>query len=132
MNNYVTYPIRQFTRGSCIIVFGDRKYSLCYLSGSQKRYLLESAYLEGAQRIDVKTNSGKDFSLSKEQFVDWLKSGFSEPQVDPADQIQGNVCPQCGKVMRLRAARRGPNVGKQFWGCSGYPECRFTKDYSES
>jgi ATP-dependent DNA helicase RecQ len=26
--------------------------------------------------------------------------------------------------MRLRTARRGPNAGNQFWGCSGYPVCR--------
>jgi four helix bundle suffix protein len=33
-------------------------------------------------------------------------------------------CPQCGKPMRLRTARVGKHVGRSFWGCSGYPECR--------
>ena len=36
------------------------------------------------------------------------------------------VCPRCGKPMALRTARKGPNAGSQFWGCSGYPECRAT------
>jgi len=31
-------------------------------------------------------------------------------------------CPQCGKVMRRRTSARG-----EFWGCTGYPECRGTK-----
>ncbi len=34
------------------------------------------------------------------------------------------ACPDCGKLMRKRTARKGPNTGKSFWGCSGYPECR--------
>jgi four helix bundle suffix protein len=36
-------------------------------------------------------------------------------------------CPLCGKPMALRTARKGPNAGSQFWGCSGYPECKGTK-----
>ncbi len=35
-------------------------------------------------------------------------------------------CPKCGKPMRLRTARQGGNAGSQFWGCSGYPECKGT------
>jgi restriction system protein len=33
-------------------------------------------------------------------------------------------CPQCGKPMVRRTARRGPTAGSQFWGCSSYPDCR--------
>jgi len=32
-------------------------------------------------------------------------------------------CPVCGKLMVLRTANKGKNTGKQFWGCSGYPNC---------
>jgi four helix bundle suffix protein len=32
--------------------------------------------------------------------------------------------PQCGKPMALRTAKTGKNEGKQFWGCTGYPECK--------
>lgn len=42
------------------------------------------------------------------------------------------VCPKCGKTMVLRRATRGPRAGEQFWGCSGFPNCRtalsFRKD----
>jgi len=37
------------------------------------------------------------------------------------------VCPRCGKDLVLRQAKRGPNAGGQFWGCSGYPQCRHTE-----
>jgi restriction system protein len=26
--------------------------------------------------------------------------------------------------MVLRTAQKGNNAGKQFWGCSAYPDCR--------
>ena len=35
-------------------------------------------------------------------------------------------CPKCGNPMRLRLASRGPNAGRYFWGCSGYPVCKET------
>jgi four helix bundle suffix protein len=41
---------------------------------------------------------------------------------DPSDRIPN--CPQCGKAMVLRMAKTGKNAGKQFWGCTGYPDCK--------
>jgi len=37
------------------------------------------------------------------------------------------VCPRCGKKLILRTAKKGVNAGKQFWGCSGFPKCRYTE-----
>ena len=37
------------------------------------------------------------------------------------------VCPDCGKRMVIRTARRGANEGKQFWGCVAYPDCKGTQ-----
>lgn len=36
------------------------------------------------------------------------------------------ICPKCGKPLVIRTARKGDNVGKQFYGCSSFPQCRFT------
>jgi HJR/Mrr/RecB family endonuclease len=36
------------------------------------------------------------------------------------------MCPKCEREMVLRTATRGQDAGKQFWGCSAYPRCRFT------
>jgi restriction system protein len=41
---------------------------------------------------------------------------------DPTDRIP--PCPQCGRPMVLRTAKSGRNSGKQFWGCSDYPDCK--------
>jgi restriction system protein len=39
-------------------------------------------------------------------------------------------CPKCGSNMVLRTAKRGPNAGKQFWGCSAYPKCKMVQNIS--
>jgi hypothetical protein len=39
-----------------------------------------------------------------------------------------NSCPRCGGELILRTARQGPNAGSQFFGCSNYPKCRYTKN----
>jgi predicted RNA-binding Zn-ribbon protein involved in translation (DUF1610 family) len=36
-------------------------------------------------------------------------------------------CPKCGGELILRTARSGTNAGSQFYGCSKYPACRYTK-----
>jgi restriction system protein len=45
------------------------------------------------------------------------------PVVDP---LAVPACPECGKAMVRRMARRGPHTGEEFWGCSTYPTCRAT------
>jgi len=45
-------------------------------------------------------------------------------QSDPPDPIPR--CPQCGKPMVLRTAKTGPHAGRQFWGCTRYPNCKGT------
>ena len=39
-----------------------------------------------------------------------------------------NICPLCGAKLVLRTARKGQNAGQQFWGCSSFPSCRYTKN----
>ncbi len=33
-------------------------------------------------------------------------------------------CPKCGAEVKIKTARSGPYIGKQFYGCSTYPACR--------
>ena len=43
-------------------------------------------------------------------------------------QADAPTCPVCGKPMIKRAAKKGINSGKEFWSCSGYPECNGTRN----
>ncbi|MCP4545602.1 MAG: four helix bundle protein [bacterium] len=69
----------------------------------------------------------------EKQFVE--QGGYSEllaakrlkHRSERSDQADGSSfppCPQCGKPMVLRMAKTGQNAGKQFLGCSGYPDCK--------
>lgn len=51
------------------------------------------------------------------------QSGGSDPY-DKSDSSDSPKCPACGKPMRCRTAAKGPNAGHDFWGCTGYPDCR--------
>ena len=41
-------------------------------------------------------------------------------------------CPKCGSRMVLRTARQGGRAGKQFYGCSKFPNCRGTQNVGAS
>lgn len=43
-----------------------------------------------------------------------------------------HVCPKCGGKLILRTAKKGDNIGKQFYGCSNYPKCRYIEDLFEN
>lgn len=48
-----------------------------------------------------------------------------EPSNDPHTE---RICQKCGHRMVLRKARKGPNAGNQFWGCTAFPQCQFTEN----
>ncbi len=43
-------------------------------------------------------------------------------------QAEEKTCPRCGRRLVLRTAKNGVNAGNQFWGCTGFPECRYTEE----
>lgn len=41
-----------------------------------------------------------------------------------SDRSDSRACPLCGKPMKKRTAKTGLHTGQQFWGGTGYPECK--------
>jgi len=37
-------------------------------------------------------------------------------------------CPRCGKELVLRTSKKSANKGHQFWGCSDYQRCTYTRN----
>jgi len=37
-------------------------------------------------------------------------------------------CPKCGKDLKVRTNRK---TGSKFYGCPGYPKCKFTKKWTK-
>ncbi len=50
------------------------------------------------------------------------------PPAIPAGSASAPTCPNCGKTMVERVARKGSNAGNSFWGCPSYPQCRGVRD----
>ena len=47
---------------------------------------------------------------------------LGEALQSPAVKRNMKICPRCGQLMRKRSGRFG-----EFWGCGGYPGCRYTE-----
>ena len=56
-----------------------------------------------------------------EKYRNMFGADISEPI---SAQPESVLCPKCGAPMVRRKATRGKNAGKEFYGCSRYPECR--------
>lgn len=78
-------------------------------------------------------------SVHKEQKIDYtakfrealalqnlkpLKTTCPQPQ-SPSPLEEQIFCPYCSRVMVKRVAKRGVNLGKEFYGCSNYPLCHY-------
>ena len=48
-------------------------------------------------------------------------------EVDGFTRATGKVCPECVKAMRhIVKPAKGKNKGYDFWGCTGFPDCKHT------
>ena len=83
------------------------------IAGLEKQFINEGGYSERlhAARLEERRKRTKNRTDSS----------------DRTDQSDAKLCPACGQLMVLRTARQGANTGAQFWGCSGYPECKSTQ-----
>lgn len=87
----------------------------------QANYLLDQQL--AALERDFIEGGGYTEQLAAARLAERKKQRSDRP--DPTDQ-NFPKCPLCGKLMALRTARQGKNVGSQFWGCTGYPDCKGT------
>jgi restriction system protein len=81
-------------------------------------------------KTDVRLSDGEvEDSIRTLERSQVSRSGTRRKHIQNLKQNQRNpICPRCGKAMVLRTAKKGPNAGGQFWGCSGFPRCRAIKD----
>lgn len=60
--------------------------------------------------------------------VDDVTKRMHVMDIHNASDATQTICPNCGGRLVLRTARKGVNVGKQFYGCSNYPRCKYTRN----
>ncbi|MEO5712810.1 MAG: four helix bundle suffix domain-containing protein [Luteolibacter sp.] len=81
---------------------------------------LERAFVE---------EGGYSEQLATARLAERRKRDRPDPSNPPdlSDLKKIPACPLCGGQMALRTAKAGPNTGQQFWGCTGYPDCKGTQ-----
>lgn len=62
--------------------------------------------------------TAKSKSLTKRDHLKSLRERHSSTK----------TCPRCGGNLLKRTAKKGPNTGLEFFGCSNYPKCKFTRN----
>lgn len=93
---------------------------------------VKAAHVENIEKKYKKVN--KEIKCMEEKVTE-LPSTESENldiEVDePASEesvTEEKICPKCGSKLVLRTAKRGDNSGNQFFGCSGFPKCRYIQN----
>ncbi len=89
---------------------------------------IDSAYkdsLSENEMNDIRTNllqvsSGTDSTHHVEKIYQRL--------AEKEERLEKGLCPRCGAPLVVRTAKKGPNAGSRFLGCSRYPDCRYTKN----
>ncbi len=71
-----------------------------------------------------------DTFLEEGGFTERLSKARMEHRNAQAHAAAANMpkCPKCGRALRKVVARKGRNAGQEFWGCTGYPDCDFTRN----
>lgn len=72
------------------------------------------------QQVEAEQEEEKQEELPEENAF-----GENKEKIGAEEELK---CPLCGETLVLRKAKRGENVGKQFYGCSNYPKCRYIKN----
>lgn len=60
------------------------------------------------------------------------KKGSSPSTATETVGEKERICPRCGGKLVIRTVKRGERAGKQLWGCSNFPKCRFTENIEET
>ena len=60
-------------------------------------------------------------------FTEGLTAERLAHRAEKSRQADAPSCPVCGKPMIKRVCKKGINSGKEFWSCSGYPDCNGTR-----
>lgn len=75
-----------------------------------------------------------DYARKYEELVEAMTEFTQESneEKNPKEEViqeeveeKERVCPRCGANLVVRTAKKGDNAGKQFFGCSAFPNCRY-------
>ena len=65
-------------------------------------------------------------NIDQESSIAALNSGMKQSE----NEIN-KTCPKCSSEMLKKIAKKGKNTGNEFWACSAFPKCRYSKEINE-
>ena len=117
-----------YVHDSCVRILEEKKKFVRWLDAD------DSCVVANAMLIILSRTIHMLIRQTAAQGEDFTKTGGFREQLTGervkarAAQENAPVCPACGKPMKKRAAKSGKNAGAFFWGCTGYPECKGTRE----
>lgn len=118
-----------------IDVLYEKLYPLTQVSDSVKSQHIENInnkHMENTADIapdtevisEIDEDLTNDFDTVGTEERDAESAGTDTDDTSSAEPLK---CPRCGGELILRTASRGANAGRQFYGCSNFPKCRYVQ-----
>jgi len=101
-------------------------YGVIVARGADGGYVVTSGvFTDEARRFA----DGRGIELiAGDRLVEMIRSAQTgAPQKESPAKAKAPSCPKCGSRMVMITARKGPQPGSSFWGCTTYPKCRGTR-----
>jgi len=111
-NQFKTKMPKQITYG---------KESINYIKSKTTPVLTKKQVQQIITKIE--NNKFKNSYKTHKQHIQHVEKIIQQKQSKPQQKKQNN-CPRCNNQLILRTSK----FGKQFWGCSTFPKCRYTKN----
>ncbi|RRJ95547.1 hypothetical protein Ga0100231_015880 [Opitutaceae bacterium TAV4] len=113
-----------FVHDSCVHLLAQKKKFSKWLDTDDSTIAANALLLILTRAIRVIMRQ-----MEKQGEIFATRGGFREKltaiRVDArAQQEAAPNCPECSAPMKRRKAKTGPNAGKEFWGCTAYPQCK--------
>lgn len=93
-----------------------------------RQELPEEACPDGTAEEGKTAAALENDSLTSVETVSTTETEMIEDALSVTMDATPQICPRCGKELVLRTAKRGERAGRQFYGCSGFPKCRYVKN----
>lgn len=103
----------QFDAGRYVVYENE----LLDLIRSYQMEVLSSLQMDHITEVILSANNNT--SVTRKEHLTQIRSKAAEKD----EKVKNMICPKCGGELRIRKGRYG-----QFYGCSNYPTCRFTKN----
>lgn len=102
----------------------EKLYPCSQVDASVKEKHIENIKIN----LGIKTDNSVSESTIEETLEVPAKVEENEKENIEQKKDDDLICPQCGGVLVLRTATKGANAGKQFYGCSNFPKCRYLQN----